>query len=344
MVTAVAIQPRIRVPYPDATTFDSEAIGANVDTSIAHIAKAKSEHGADLVAFPEFFLTGYTVGVDVAGWIKASIQIPGPETDRLCEAAVEHNVYVAGTAYERHDAFPGRFFNTSFIIDPKGEMVLVYRKVYAMTTKTRPIDVLDKFIETFGEDSLFPVADTNIGRIGVMIARDAHWPEMGRTLALKGAEIFYVPNAAGAEYDDGGRLARASRAYENHAYVISPNIGPMSTDGSDVDNFGRAPSEIIDYRGRVIAKKQEVSEFVLPAEIDIESLRAYRIDGCAKGNFLAQLQPQLHVPFYQNADLFPANAWRDTPIADNAENTACEQAILERMLRDGILVAPSDKA
>lgn len=336
----VAVQPLVQLPYPTSDTFDAKAIEANVSASVKHIQRCKDECQAKLVAFPEFFLTGYTLGVDVDGWIKASIQIPGPETDALSKAALESKVYVAGCAYERIGKFPGRFFNTAFVIDPNGEIILTYRKLYAMTSKTRPIDVFDEWVAEFGLESLFPVADTPIGRIGAMIARDAHWPEMARSLALRGAEIIYTPNAAEAEPKDAGRYARRSRAYENHCYVISPNIGPFVVDGELEDDTERAPTEIIDYVGNVVSMANANAELRVSGAIDIEALRRFRSGESPKGNFVAQLQPQLHTPIYQNADLFPSNAWRNSPIQSGMENQALEREIVAKMFDGGVLVRP----
>lgn len=339
IVNAVAFQPRIWLPYPTPDTFDPDAIGANIAASATHIEMAVSELGADFVAFPEFFLTGYTLGIDVAGWRKASIKIPGPETDILCKAAIKNNVHVAITAYEVIDEFPDRFFNTAIVIDPNGEIVLTYRKHYAMTTKTRPVDILDQWLDLFGEDSLFPVADTKIGRIGAMIARDSHWPEMARCLALKGAEILYNPIAMGSEPDDGGQYIRNCRAYENLCYLIAPNIGPFQgADGEERDDgIGRAPSKIIDYRGNVMNSQSGSKESMVLAKLDMDELRKARM----KGNFVAQLQPQLHAPIYAGANLFPSNGWADNPIVDNSENDDREADVVRQMLADDILVPPS---
>lgn len=340
MSTVVAVQPQINLPYPDASTFDAGAIDSNVAAGIAYVERACGELGADIVAFPEFFLTGYTLGVDVDGWIRASIKISGPEIERLSEVAQREKVYVTGAAYEIIDDFPGRFFNTAFLIAPNGELILTYRKLYAMTTKTRPLDVLDQWLDKFGPDSLFPVADTPIGRIGMMIARDAHWPEMARSLAMRGAEIFINPNAANAEPSDAGIYVRRSRAYENHCYLVSANIGPFIAAGEEQVGQSRAPTEIIDYRGRVLSRKENSCELMVSAEIDIEALRRFRAGESDKGNFLAQLQPQLHAPHYQDADFFPSNAWADTPLQSNAENKSVEKEVIRKMINRGIIVAP----
>ncbi len=340
MVTVVAVQPRINLVYPAADRFDDTAIDRNIDISIEHIQTAKDEYDADLVLFPEFFLTSYTLDVDVPGWIKASVRMPGPEMDRLCEAAIANKTYVAGAAYEVMDEFPGRFFNTAFLIAPSGDIILRYRKLYAMTTKTRPSDVLDEWIDKFGIESLFPVAHTPIGRIAMMIARDAHWPEMARCYAMKGAEILLNPNAASAEPKDGGRFARQSRAYENHCYVVTSNIGPFVADGRQYCKDGRAPCEVIDFHGEIIAHEESEAEMLVAAELDMPKLRRFRVNAAGKGNMLAQLQPALHAPFYDRVDLFPANGWRDTPIISNDENKAMELATVQRMIENGILLEP----
>ena len=340
MAAAVAVQPRIRLAFPDAGRLDGGAIRANSRDSARYVRAACAEHGARLVAFPEFFLTGYTLGVDIDGWLRAAIRIPGPETDLLSKAAQQENVYVAGAAFETVDCFPGRYFNTAFIIAPDGEVVLTYRKHYAMTSKTRPGDVLGEWLEHFGKDSLFPVASTPLGRIGAMVARDSHWPEMARCLALRGAEIIFNPNAAGAEPDDAGVHARRCRAYENHCFLISPNIGPFASDSGNDEAFGRAPSEIIDFQGNLLARRREFAEFMIAADLDIEALRDFRVAGSGKGSFLAQLQPHLHTPVYDDAKLFPANAWRTRPIRSVSENLEMEAAVIRRMLRDEVLTSP----
>jgi len=339
MFTAVAVQPRIRLPYPGADTFDEGAVAANVAAGIRAIRTARATLDAGLVAFPEFFLTGYTYGVGVDGWLRASIRIPGPETDGLSEAAVREGVHVAGAAYEVIDGFPGRFFNTAFLIAPNGDVILRYRKLYAMTTKTRPVDVLDEWLERFGPDSLFPVADTPLGRIGAMIARDSHWPEVARCLALRGAEILFNPNASGGRPPDAGMYARRGRAYENHCYLISPNIGPFAN-GDEEAGVGREPSEIIDYRGRILSSREAYDDFMVSARIDVEALRGFRVDGGEKGNFLAQLQPQLHAPVYRAAELFPSNGWRHTPIRADSENEKLETEVIGRMLANELMVPP----
>ena len=74
-------------------------------------------------------------------------------------------------AKARHEAFPDRFFNVGFAIDPSGEIVLKHYKLttlYPVEHSMTPHDVWDQWIELYGLtlDAFFPVADTEIGRLG----------------------------------------------------------------------------------------------------------------------------------------------------------------------------------
>ena len=81
----------------------------------------------------------------------------------------------------RHPEFPDRFFNVGFAIDPNGEIILKHYKLstlYPVEHSVTPHDVWDKWIELYGQtlDAFFPVADTEIGRLGVMMANEGSYP------------------------------------------------------------------------------------------------------------------------------------------------------------------------
>ena len=61
-------------------------------------------------------------------------------TTQLGHVAQDTGAYIAGMAYEKIDEFPGRYFNTAFIVAPSGQTVLKYRKLYSLTGKTTPAD------------------------------------------------------------------------------------------------------------------------------------------------------------------------------------------------------------
>ena len=84
-------------------------------------------------------------------------------------------------AKARHPRFPDRFFNVGFAIDPQGEIILKHYKLstlYPVEHSMTPHDVWDQWIELYGRtlDAFFPVVDTEIGRLGVMMANEGSYP------------------------------------------------------------------------------------------------------------------------------------------------------------------------
>jgi len=98
-----------------------------------------------LVCFPEFSIGGlYTTTTsndDVKQW--EAISIPGPETDRLAEKAKQYNIYIAAVNHENDPDYPDYFFNTAFIINPKGKIILKYRKLNTQFG-CNPHDIFDE--------------------------------------------------------------------------------------------------------------------------------------------------------------------------------------------------------
>lgn len=332
-------QQALRRVFEGDAPFDRSALDFNIDHASAMVRAAVREHGSRLVLLPEFCLHGITPGRSVADWVAASIRMPGPETDRLSVVAVETGAYVGGCSFEFIPEFPGRYWNTAFLIAPSGDIVLKHRKLYAMTSKTRPSDVYSEWVQRYGPESLFPVVDTPLGRLGFLIARETHWPEMARALALRGAEVFLNTMGSRIVLDPatGGHVVRQVRAYENIAYLAAANYGPfLGVSGSA--GVPRMYAEVVDYEGRVIARAVTYDETMVTAEIDLQALRRRRTG--QTNNLLAQLQPQLHATAYAAADFFPLDHWRDRPAAHEAENTALERAIIDRLVASGVLIAP----
>ena len=86
-----------------------------------------------LVVLPEYFLTSFPMGESINEWrTKACIAIDGPEYERMGEIARNRGVYLSGNAYELDPHFPDLYFQTSFIISDKGEVVLRYRRLISM--------------------------------------------------------------------------------------------------------------------------------------------------------------------------------------------------------------------
>lgn len=329
-------QPALKPVFSGAGPFQIDRRWENV-AKVADMTRAAAKQwGAKLVVFPEFCVQGYALNRTVADWEEAGITLPGPETAELGKAAREAKAYLAGAVFEKIPAFPGRYFMTGFMIDPTGELCLVYRKLYALTSKTRPIDIYDAYVAKFGRSALMPVVATPLGNIGCAVAGDVHWPEVTRTLALKGAELVFNPTGAGKGpgYTGGGEdIVRRARAFENVMYLAMSNFGPFIDDGARVDP-GRVPSEIIDFHGNIIAQADTEGETMTTTKIDMEALRHWRAQ--PRGNFLAQLQPQLHAEDYAAALGCPKNGFAERGAKDQADNEAFIRANWQRMVASGV--------
>ena len=213
-----------------------------------------------LVAVPEGALQGFNdevLDLDHETFARdCAIDIPGPETDALGRLARKWGVFVMAQAKARHPEFPGRFFNVGFALDPDGEVVLRHHKLVPLLPvehSMTPHNVYDRWVELYGEtlDAFYPVAETEIGRLGVMMANEGSYPENARGLAMNGAEVVYrasFPHRA----SDAFEVQTRARALDNNFYVIAPNVGTyylMPDDETPIDTFG-GHSLIVDYLGR----------------------------------------------------------------------------------------------
>jgi len=313
---------------------------AVLERNLAHIDEfVRAQHTrapSRLYLLPEFSLQGWSLGVPLEQWNASAVSIPGPETERLGSLAREVGAYVAGTAFEVVPEYPGRHFLTGYLIAPDGSVVLRYRKTYAVSAKTRPGDVYRSYVERFGRESLFPVVATPLGRIGMVIAWDAIFPETTRALAMRGAEVILHPLGSAripAEAGTGYECYRRARAFENVAYFVSANFGPLD---STRDSAGaRWPSEVVDFEGRVIAAADTDGECGVSATVDLAALRAHRAKPIR--NWLAHLQPQLHAPDYAAAKLWPLSRWDERPMQSAKELLEVEAEVWRTMRDSGAL-------
>ena len=285
--TALIIQPHVEVAE------DRDGIEKNL-TRVCNMIDFGAgyfwELPARLVALPEYFLQGVTTpgkgehGIEA--FMKKAITLDGPEMRRLGEKAKEYNLYIAGGGViEQVPEFPDRWFNTAFIIGPSGEVVLRYHKWHipaSIGLGTSPHDLFDEYCAVFGGDiqTLFPVIDTEIGKLGTMTCHDGCTPEVSRALGYNGCEVICHPVALQevegvSEPWDFWMFTRRTRAHDNMAYVLGSNWGTVNYDYYP-RAFCAGNSFAIDYTGMVMRHAPYPEEQVLAATIDIEALREHR--------------------------------------------------------------------
>ncbi len=292
-----------------------------------------------LAVLPEYFLTGFPMGESVHAWQeKACIREDGPEYEALGKLAQVHGLYLSGNAYELDANFPELYFQTSFIIDDTGDVILRYRRLISMFAPT-PHDVLDSYLDIYGAGSLFPVADTALGRLACVASEEILYPEMTRAHALRGAEVIcHSTSEIGSPRATPKNIAKQARAYENMVYVVSANsagitdipIPNQSTDGH---------SQVVDYRGRVLGEAGQGETMDGYAEINIEALRHTRAKTSMTNTFARQ-RLGIYRLAYDMKPVYPKNtlmtdAGVKTPGRDHYLET--QQAVIDSLMERGII-------
>jgi predicted amidohydrolase len=256
-------------------------IGGQVDHMLAMIDRAVLGYApffpVKLVVFPEFGHAAPIYPTVEELLDRLAVPIPNEHTDRYCEKAEQHGIYIQTASFLEHDdRYPGHVFNTTCLIGPDGIRTR-YRKVHPWI----PWEVHASPHDLPGyKEELFPVAETEIGRLGVAICYDWLFPEAIRQLALNGAEVLirvsaYMDPWGATPPMDWWTVINRCRALENLAYVVAANQGacaehypPFSWPGG---------SMIVDYDGRILAQADPgPGEKIVVGPIDLAALRAER--------------------------------------------------------------------
>lgn len=226
--------------------------------------EAASREGVRLIALPEAILQGFLFHSD--GRIDPeqtsylwhnSETIPGPSTRQVAQWTAEFGMTVIFGLWERVDyqATP-ILYNSAVLIGPEG-IVGVYRKVHQPTEESRQY--------TPGND--WPVFETPLAKIGVMICYDQCFPEAARELTLRGAEVLVIPNAwpgSDPASDERYIFFGQARAAENNRWLLQSNLVGPSERG---EAFYMGQSRIIAPNGVVVAETKKGEEGLAVAEI-----------------------------------------------------------------------------
>ncbi|MBD2776166.1 nitrilase-related carbon-nitrogen hydrolase [Iningainema tapete] len=289
-----------------------------------------------LIVLPEYFLTGFPMGESLAVWAeKACLEMAGAEYEALSEIAQKHGIFIAGNAYELDPNFSGLYFQTCFVIDPSGTIVLRYRRLNSMFAPT-PHDVWDKYLDCYGLEGVFPVAKTEIGNLAAIASEEILYPEVTRCLAMRGAEIFLHTTS---EVYGGTTLkpkdaAKITRAVENLAYLVSANTaGIVNIPIPDASANGG--SKIIDYKGTVIAETGAGESMAAFAEIDLAALRRYR-KRPGLNNLLARQRFELYAESYRQSHFYPANTMLEKEV-DRKHFLQTQLETIELLSKQGVI-------
>ena len=245
--------------------------------------KAAVPH-VQLVLLPELHLSAPPrILEEHAGYAaKAAARVPGPITESLAAVAREAGLWlVPGSLYERGE--DGLIHNTALALDPGGELVARYRKVFPWQPQEAS--------EPGSEFVAFDVPD--VGRVGLAICYDGSFPETFRQLAWMGAEVVLQANlTTTSDREQEVVMARANAIF-NQLFVVSLNA-------SEPAGVGR--SLIVDPEGLVRVEAGSGEE-LLTDVLDLDVVARVRRFGTAgvsrMWEQLTRAGPGISFPMYE---------------------------------------------
>lgn len=238
------------------------AIG-NKAENLKKIEKVLAQSEADLACFGELYLSGYMARDRIP---KLAETTDGPSVRIVQRLAAEHGTHVLFGMPEK--AAKGRtLWNSAVLVAPDGR-VWTYRKIYLAN--------FGPFEENlyFGRGSDLVVADTKVGKVGLLICYDLFFPELAKALAMQGAEVLAAISAGPHTSRPFFDAILPARAIENTTYVLYTNLV-----GTELNQVFSGGTQAIGPRGEDLGRAKDHREQVLAVEIDLRHLdvaRAFR--------------------------------------------------------------------
>jgi len=239
-----------------------------IAAALRHI-HAAADQGAQVVCLQELFYGPYFCQVQDADYYSYTEAIPdGPTTLLLQRAAQTHRIVIIAPMYEEEQ--PGLYYNTAAVIDADGSYLGKYRKNHLPQVK----GFWEKFYFRPGNLG-YPVFDTAVGRIGVYICYDRHFPEGWRALGLAGAKIVFNPSATSRSLSAYlWRLEQPAAAVANQYFIGAINRVGVEPLG-DNDFYGG--SYFVDPRGQLVGEAAgDDGDEVIVRDLDMGTLAEVR--------------------------------------------------------------------
>jgi beta-ureidopropionase len=232
-------------------------------------AREAAAQGAEVMCFQELFYGPYFCQVQEAEYYSYTESIPdGPTTQRFQSIAKELGMVMVLPMYEVEQT--GLYYNTAAVVDADGRYLGKYRKQHIPQVK----GFWEKFYFTPGTGG-YPVFETAVGKVGVYICYDRHFPEGWRCLGLNGAEIVFNPSATHrglSEYL--WRLEQPAAAVANMYYVGAINRVGIEPLGEN-DFYGQ--SYFVDPRGQFVGDTGDpYKPELIVRELDLDKIREVR--------------------------------------------------------------------
>jgi N-carbamoylputrescine amidase len=235
-------------------------------------ARDAAADGAQIICFQELFYGPYFGIIEDAKYYDYAEPADGPIVQRFAKLAKELKLVIVLPIYE--EDMPGVYYNTAVVVDADGTILGKYRKHH--------IPNLDRFWEKFyfrPGNLGYPVFDTAVGKVGVYICYDRHFPEGWRELGLNGAELVFNPSATKPGLSNRlWELEQPAAAAANQYFIAANNrIGTESDEFGDLAVTFYGSSYFVDPRGNYVGEvaSQDQTEIVT-RDLDLDLIREVR--------------------------------------------------------------------
>jgi beta-ureidopropionase len=231
-------------------------------------ARDAAAQGAKVICFQELFYGPYFCQVQDAAYDEYAESIPGPTTERFQALAAELGLVMILPMYEKEQE--GVLYNTAAVVDADGSYLGKYRKHH--------IPQVNGFWEKFyfrPGNLGFPVFDTAVGKVGVYICYDRHFPEGWRELGLGGAQIVFNPSATSRGLSSYlWQLEQPASAVANEYYIGAINRVGIEPLGDD-DFYGQ--SYFVDPEGKFVGDVGDTNNpELIVRDLDLGLIRTVR--------------------------------------------------------------------
>ncbi|MCB2154716.1 acyltransferase [bacterium] len=260
----------IQATTPDSGDAPVAQIKKNMIDKHVDMIKQAADKGAQVVCLQEIFYGPYFCCEQDAKWYESTERIPdGPTTKLMQDLAKKYKMVIVVPMYE--EDLTGVYYNTAAVIDADGTYLGKFRKIHIPHCNP---GFWEKFYFKPGNMG-YPVFDTKIGRVGVYICYDRHFPEGARILGLNGAEIVFNPSATVAGLSEYlWKLEQPAHAVANQYFVGAINRPGVEKPWEFGEFYGQ--SYFCNPRGQIMAEGARVEDDIVIADMDFDMIREVR--------------------------------------------------------------------
>ena len=240
-----------------------------IDKHVTYVEEA-AKQGAQVMCFQELFSGPYFCQIQDPKYYSLTEPIPdGPTTRLMQDLAKKHHLVLVVPMYE--EDITGVYYNTAAVIDADGMYLGKYRKTHIPHVS----GFWEKFYFKPGNLG-YPVFNTAVGKVGVYICYDRHFPEGARMLGLHGAEMVFIPSATSRGLSMHlWRIEQTSHAIANGYFVGTINRVGQEAEFGPNDYYGT--TYFCDPRGQFVGEvASDREEQLIVRDIDLELVREVR--------------------------------------------------------------------